>query len=404
MPEGDRYVTNGALLRCDKGVLITPLTVLPRPSRVNGQFQANALDCLPVVNIKPFGVCAITRAPCMPVMPFWTQVHAGALKVGGAPPLLESSVCQCGLGGRIGITVLSVPGAPPVGPEGVGGLAALQEQQRQQDAATHELANHAKEQAGKLALLGLACAIGGLFFPPLELVAVVALEASEAYLVAGIAIDVAVAIDHPTQDNWVTVGGDVVAVALGYVVGKVVVGRMMSALTRRFGPAAGEEVAAETAAETLPAAVEVPLPEGIEADPRGVYGYMAKPGSDFEKFDFSNPEVVAKGRAERFEYLSESQKIDQDVAVMRADGKSSEEIGRHVTEVRNQQKVAIRAEMDPADVAKLEARNMKKYGNPVGPTADDLFEETNSWEEVIAKATRKNEALNMLLGIPPKKP
>ena len=38
------------------------------------------------------------------------------------------------------------------------------------------------------------------------------------------------------------------AVALGYVVGKVVVGRMMSALARRFGPAAGEEVAAETAA------------------------------------------------------------------------------------------------------------------------------------------------------------
>ena len=224
----------------------------------------------------------------MPVMPFWTQVHAGSLKVGGAPPLLESSVCQCGLGGRIGVTVLPVPGAPPVGPEGVGGLAAFQEQQRQQaaqDAAAHALANHAKEQAGKLALLGLACAIGGLFFPPLELVAVVALEASEAYLVAGIAIDVAVAIDHPTQDNWVTVGGDVVAVALGYVVGKVVVGRMMSALARRFGPAAGEEVAAETAAETasVGAPKSEPVFESANTKPRGMPLTAAEVEAQFGK-------------------------------------------------------------------------------------------------------------------------
>ena len=235
MPEGDSYVANGDLLRCDKGVLLMPLTVLPRPSKVHGRYQATTLDCLPIVNIKPFGVCAITHGPCLPPMLLWTQAHSGGRLVGGAPPLLESSVCQCGLGGRISITVLPVPGMAPVGPEAPGALAMAQEQQRQQaaqDAAAHELANHAKEQAGKLALLGIACAIGGLFFPPLELVAVVALEASEMYLVAGVGIDLAVAIDHPTQDNWVTVGGDVVAVALGYVVGKVVVGRIVSSLAK----------------------------------------------------------------------------------------------------------------------------------------------------------------------------
>ena len=155
------------------------------------------------------------------------------------------------LGGRISITVLLVRGAPPVAPEAPGALAAFQEQQRQQaaqDAAAHELANHAKEQAGKLALLGLACAIGGLFFPPLELVAVVALEASEAYLVAGVGIDLAVAIDHPTQDNWVTVGGDAVAVVLGYVVGKVVVGRLMTAFSNKLAQRAAQKAAAEVEA------------------------------------------------------------------------------------------------------------------------------------------------------------
>ena len=62
--------------------------------------------------------------------------------------------------------------------------------------------------------------------------AVVALEASEAYLVAGVAIDLAVAIDHPTQDNWVTVGGDVLAIATGYVVGKVIIGPALKALQK----------------------------------------------------------------------------------------------------------------------------------------------------------------------------
>ena len=303
------------------------------------------------------------------------------------------------LGGRIGVTVLPVPG---VGPRGVGGLAVFQEQQRQQ--AAHELANHAKEQAGKLALLGLACAIGGLFFPPLELVAVVALEASEAYLVAGIAIDVAVAIDHPTQDNWVTVGGDVVAVALGYVVGKVVVGRLMTALARRFGPAAGEGVAAETAAETLPAAVEVPLPEGIEADPRGVYGYMPKPGSRYAKANFTDPETVAQNRDIRLKYLSESHQIDEAVVEMRTQGKSSEEIARHVVEMRNQQKIAARGDMSPEDVANLEGGNMERYSHPVGPTAEQLYEKYDeSWEKIIAKSTEKDEAINKLLGIQSKK-
>ncbi len=404
MPQGDSYVANGDLLRCDKGVLLTPLTVLPRPSKVHGRYQATTLDCLPLVNIKPFGLCAITHGPCLPPMLLWTQAHPGGRTVGGAPPLLESSVCQCGLGGRISITVLPVPGMLPVGPEAPGALGAAGEQLRQQaaqDVAAHELANHAKEQAGQLALLGLACAIGGLFFPPLELVAVVALEASEAYLVAGVGIDLAVAIDHPTQDNWVTVGSDVLAVALGYVVGKVIVGRLMGALSRRIGPAAGEEVDAETA----PAAVEVPLPEGIEADPRGVYGYMPKPGSRYSKSDFTNPEIVAKNRDVRLKYLSESHRIDESTAEMRTEGKSSEEIARHVVEVRNQQKVDARGDMSSDDVAKLEAGNMEIYGHPVGPTADQLYEKYGeSWEKVIAKTTEKDEAINKLLGIQSKKP
>lgn len=195
MPEGDRYVTDGALLRCDKGALVTPLTVLPRPSRVNGRFQATTLDCLPVVNVKPFGVCAITHGPCMPPLLVWTQAHPGGRLVGGAPPLLASSVCQCALGGRIGITVLPVPGMPGLGTggaglEGEGAALGRQEAARQQaqDDEAHAFSGELKEASGGLAVFGLVCLAAGLVFPPAAVVGAVALELSEAALVAGVAV------------------------------------------------------------------------------------------------------------------------------------------------------------------------------------------------------------------------
>jgi len=69
----------------------------------------------------------------------------------------------------------------------------------------------------------------------------VALELSEAALVAG----VAVAIDHPTQDNWVTVGGDALAIATGYAVGKVIIGPALRAVARKLAQREAQLAAAE---------------------------------------------------------------------------------------------------------------------------------------------------------------
>ncbi len=60
---------------------------------------------------------------------------------------------------------------------------------------------------------------------------------------AAVAEDTLVAIEHPTQDNWVTVGGDALAIATGYVVGKVPAvewgrGRGVGAWSRWGGPRA----------------------------------------------------------------------------------------------------------------------------------------------------------------------
>jgi hypothetical protein len=173
--------------------------------------------------------------------------------------LLESSVCQCALGGRISITVLPVPGTPNAGMGGAGleaeGAALGRQQaacQQAQDDEAHAFSGKLKEASGGLAVFGLVCLAAGLVFPPAAVVGAVALELSEAALVAGVAVDVA--IDHPTQDNWVTVGGDALAIATGYVVGKVIIGPALGALARKLAQRealAAEAAAAKAAADKL---------------------------------------------------------------------------------------------------------------------------------------------------------
>jgi hypothetical protein len=80
-----------------------------------------------------------------------------------------------------------------------------------------------------------------VFFPPAAVVRAMAPELSEGALVAGVTVDVAVAIDHPTQDNWVTVGGDALAIATAYVVGKVLAGTIVRGVRGLVGREIGTE-------------------------------------------------------------------------------------------------------------------------------------------------------------------
>ena len=85
---------------------------------------------------------------------------------------------------------------------------------------------------------------------------------------------------------------------------------------------------------------------------------------------------------------------------MRNNGDSPEAIGRAVSELRNQAKVEARSTMKPEQVAELEARNMVEYGNPVGPTADQMYVKYGSWEGVIEASFRTN-AYYDLMYLPP---
>lgn len=67
---------------------------------------------------------------------------------------------------------------------------------------------------------------------------------------------------------------------------------------------------------------------------------------------------------------------------MNSEGVSKEDIAKHVVDTRNQQKVTARASMTAEERAGLEARNIKKYENPIGPDAQWLF---NKYKKQLIK-------------------
>ena len=103
MATGDKYIMSGVWLTCDKGVMPTMFTVLPKPTQLYEQPYATEFDKIPLVNILPFGVCQVTRTPCMPAPVMWDRVMDSGLTVLGGRPLLDTSKCQCGMGGQISI-------------------------------------------------------------------------------------------------------------------------------------------------------------------------------------------------------------------------------------------------------------------------------------------------------------
>ena len=101
MADGDKYIPNGVWLRCDKGTLPRKLSILPKTVKLYGQDWAGHLDAVPMVNIPTFGVCAIIKA-CMPVTVMW-QGSQTDVSIIGQSPILDTSTCQCGVGGTIKI-------------------------------------------------------------------------------------------------------------------------------------------------------------------------------------------------------------------------------------------------------------------------------------------------------------
>lgn len=115
-----KYVPAGVFLACDKGATPSPLTVtFNANTSIYGQSLATEADKVPMVNVKPMGVCAITHGPCNPAPLLWNPVQNDVV-VGNNRLLLEDSKLPCNLGGRISIffsMAEAMAACPPAAPE-----------------------------------------------------------------------------------------------------------------------------------------------------------------------------------------------------------------------------------------------------------------------------------------------
>lgn len=93
-------------------------------------------------------------------------------------------------------------------------------------------------------------------------------------------------------------------------------------------------------------------------------------------------------KARRIAYQRAVRALAEDAEVLRAAGQSDGAIARAPVARRNALKAAFRERESPALVALIEARNLAKYGDPVGPDADYLFARYGDWGAVIAAACR----------------
>ncbi|MGY1433869.1 hypothetical protein [Streptomyces reniochalinae] len=111
------------------------------------------------------------------------------------------------------------------------------------------------------------------------------------------------------------------------------------------------------------------------------------------------PQERAESRETRMRYHALLGEMDRKECAMRAEGRSEEDIARTLVRMRNDAKDITRAGMSSEEVKRLEERNRDKYGNPLGPTADQLHAKYGSWKAVSDAATRSSEAVDSELGL-----
>lgn len=98
-------VVDGALLHCLSGSTPSPLTVTTlNAPLVDGSKTATTLDHQPGVNVKPFGVCAITGGPCLPATPAPWLPGEVSIPTSQFPILPDDSLLLCNVGSLIEVT------------------------------------------------------------------------------------------------------------------------------------------------------------------------------------------------------------------------------------------------------------------------------------------------------------
>ncbi|WP_234344424.1 hypothetical protein [Streptomyces sp. WM6372] len=101
----------------------------------------------------------------------------------------------------------------------------------------------------------------------------------------------------------------------------------------------------------------------------------------------------------RIPYHGLLEDMHRTAADMRAAGATDEEIAREPVDMRDRAKAITRAGMTPEEVRILEERNTAEYGDPLGPTADQLYAPYGTWQQVTDASMRTSYAVDRELGL-----
>ncbi|MDM0108051.1 hemagglutinin [Variovorax sp. J22R24] len=93
----------------------------------------------------------------------------------------------------------------------------------------------------------------------------------------------------------------------------------------------------------------------------------------------------------RLKYESAVAELRDAAAAMLRSGASQEDVARWVVEQRNALKHTYR-DLTPAPVVdRIVARTLARYGNAIGPSADQLRAAGKSWRDIIDSASRPGD-------------
>ena len=138
----------------------------------------------------------------------------------------------------------------------------------------------------------------------------------------------------------------------------------------------------------------------VTADASAVYGFRPNETGSLKQYadlDWSDPEMVAQGRADRIAYHESLEEMYVILEELQAEGADIETIARTLSAKRNELRLAACANED--ELARTKARNLEKYGHEEGPLPDELFETYGSWETVLSKAFTANSGMDACLGL-----
>ncbi|MFL6627929.1 MAG: hypothetical protein ACJ8G1_15915 [Vitreoscilla sp.] len=152
-------------------------------------------------------------------------------------------------------------------------------------------------------------------------------------------------------------------------------------------------------ADFNPAYVTNTIPADLQPDPRGVHGYVPKPGTEFTEPkwpDWTDPVAVAHAHQVRVSYHRGLEAEKAWIADKRAQGIGDEVIAPELVDMRNKARLS---KYSAEDLDMIYKRNEGKYQNKYGPSYESLLKMYNTPAAVIAAGTRSNAGMDVLCGV-----